>query len=98
MTQRSNAAMDCSTNCAVFHTSPKRQRGNASPSLNFLAGASGWGGLTAALGMLLVGAAPVRAAVDPAVLEAEKARVAVVEKASSAAVAVFSPGGQGGGS
>ncbi len=38
------------------------------------------------------------AQVDPQVLEAEAARVAVVERASSAAVAIFANGGQGGGS
>jgi serine protease Do len=43
-------------------------------------------------------AAVDHAVVDHAVVEAEAARVAVVERASSAAVAVFSPGGQGGGS
>ncbi len=38
------------------------------------------------------------AQVDPQVLEAEKARVAVVERASRSAVAIFANGGQGGGS
>jgi serine protease Do len=36
--------------------------------------------------------------VDPAVLQAQADRVAVMAQASSAAVAIFSPGGQGGGS
>lgn len=39
-----------------------------------------------------------RAQVDPAVLAAEKARVAVVERCSNATVAIFARGGQGGGS
>ncbi|MBN2021433.1 MAG: trypsin-like peptidase domain-containing protein [Pirellulales bacterium] len=38
------------------------------------------------------------AAVDPAVLEAESARVAVMDRAKDAVVAVFSSSGQGGGS
>ncbi len=46
-----------------------------------------------------VAASSLRAAeVDPAVLEAEHDRVAVVARASAAAVAVMAPGGQGGGS
>ena len=43
-------------------------------------------------------AATARAAVDEAVLRAEAERVAVVAKASEAAVAIFASGGQGGGS
>jgi serine protease Do len=39
-----------------------------------------------------------RAQVDPAVLEAERARVVVVERCSSSTVAIFARGGQGGGS
>ncbi len=54
------------------------------------------------LGLLLliamIGARQARAQVDPAVLAAEEARVAVVEKCVASTVAVFSPGGQGGGS
>jgi S1-C subfamily serine protease len=54
------------------------------------------------LGLLLVlalGAVlPASAQVDPAVLAAEEARVAIVEKCIASTVAVFSPGGQGGGS
>ncbi len=52
------------------------------------------------LWVLLVVLAPVaaRGQVDPAVLEAEAARVAVVQSCVSSTVAVFSPGGQGGGS
>src|SRR3954467_7883150 len=43
--------------------------------------------------------APAKAAdVDPSVLEAEAARVAVIERASSATIAILAPGGQGGGS
>jgi S1-C subfamily serine protease len=38
------------------------------------------------------------AQVDPAVLEAERARVAVVERCASSTLAIFSPGGGGGGS
>jgi len=37
-------------------------------------------------------------AVDPAVIEAEQKRVGVVSQVSGAVVAIFSPGGQGGGS
>src|SRR6266702_836583 len=37
-------------------------------------------------------------AVDPAVAQAEQQRVAVVAQVSPAVVAIFSPGGQGGGS
>jgi serine protease Do len=48
------------------------------------------------LGMLLPTA--VRAQVDPAVLEAEAARVKVVERCVASTVAVFAPGGHGGGS
>src|SRR5262245_19265795 len=40
----------------------------------------------------------IRADVDEGVLSAEAARVEIVAKASSTAVAIFSPGGQGGGS
>jgi serine protease Do len=46
------------------------------------------------LGVLLARAADL----DPRVLEAENKRVAAVEKAKPSVVAVFSPGGQGGGS
>ncbi|MEX0677504.1 MAG: trypsin-like peptidase domain-containing protein [Pirellulales bacterium] len=49
-----------------------------------------------ALALLVPAAA--RAQVDPAVLEAEKARVAVVERSSNSTVAIFARGGQGGGS
>jgi S1-C subfamily serine protease len=42
--------------------------------------------------------AVARAQVDPAVLEAERARVAVVERCTSSTVAIFARGGQGGGS
>jgi S1-C subfamily serine protease len=50
--------------------------------------------------LVLALALPAGAAaqVDPAVLEAERARVAVVERCSASTVAIFSPGGQGGGS
>jgi len=48
---------------------------------------------------LVLGCAlPALAQVDPQVLVAETARVAVVERASQAAVAIFANGGQGGGS
>ncbi len=43
-------------------------------------------------------AAEVRADVDPLVLQAERARVEVVETASQATIAIFAKGGQGGGS
>src|SRR5262249_54958429 len=36
--------------------------------------------------------------VDPAVIQAEQARIAAVEKASPSVLAIFVPGGQGGGS
>src|SRR6185295_9283719 len=56
-------------------------------------------GLRIALIIAMLGFARAAVAeVDPAVVEAEKSRVEVVERASSAAVAVFAPGGQGGGS
>ncbi|MEX0977874.1 MAG: trypsin-like peptidase domain-containing protein, partial [Pirellulales bacterium] len=42
--------------------------------------------------------AVARAQVDPAVLEAERARVAVVERCASPTVAIFARSGQGGGS
>lgn len=51
--------------------------------------------------LYLAGWSPARARaaeVDPAVLEAEAARVAVIERASSATIAILAPGGQGGGS
>jgi serine protease Do len=47
---------------------------------------------------LLLLASVARAEVDPGVLEAEAARVAVVERASSATIAIFANGGQVGGS
>jgi serine protease Do len=50
------------------------------------------------LGLVLLGSAAAHAQVDPDVLAAEAARVAVVERASSATVAIFAGGGQGGGS
>lgn len=54
-------------------------------------------GLLAALGaMTFLGVSAQ--AVDPRVLEAEKKRVAVVDKVRPSVVAIFSPGGQGGGS
>lgn len=43
-------------------------------------------------------AAPAPLALDPAVLAAEAQRVAVIEQASRATLAVLAPGGQGGGS
>jgi serine protease Do len=53
---------------------------------------------SAALAWLTASAAPAPAQVDPAVLKAESERIAVVERASQAAVAIFARGGQGGGS
>jgi serine protease Do len=47
---------------------------------------------------ILSAASVARAQVDPTVLEAETARVAVVERASQTAVAIFANAGQGGGS
>jgi len=47
---------------------------------------------------LLVAAGSVRAAVDPAVLEAENQRVAVMAQARPSVLAVFESSGQGGGS
>src|SRR5687767_5866312 len=55
-----------------------------------------WGGILMLCGLLWCSAS-ARAEVDPAVLEAEAARVAVVEKASAATLAIFA-GAQGGGS
>src|SRR5438128_2679027 len=56
-------------------------------------------GLLALLVMTLAGAWLAHADdLDPAVLAAEKQRLAVVEKVKPAVVAVFAPGGQGGGS
>ena len=55
--------------------------------------------LPLALVALVIGATSrARAEVDPAVLAAEQARIAVIEKASQAALAIMAPGGQGGGS
>jgi serine protease Do len=54
--------------------------------------------LTILLATLASWATTAAAAVDPAVAKAEADRIAVVEKASSATVAIFAPGGQGGGS
>ena len=50
------------------------------------------------VGLVLLNCAVAWAQVDPRVLEAESARVAVVERASRATVAIFANGGQGGGS
>src|SRR5258708_574868 len=47
--------------------------------------------------LLLVASRPVLA-IDPQVAQAEQQRVAVVAQVSPAVVAIFSPGGQGGGS
>ena len=56
----------------------------------------------AAIGIVLLAGAPwtasARAEVDEAVVKAEADRIAVVAKARDVAVAVFAPGGQGGGS
>ncbi|HVW37926.1 MAG TPA: trypsin-like peptidase domain-containing protein [Pirellulales bacterium] len=52
----------------------------------------------AAFALLAGPAARARAEVDPAVLKAEAERIAVMHKAREAALAIFSPGGQGGGS
>jgi S1-C subfamily serine protease len=52
----------------------------------------------AMLVLMLALPAAALAQVDPAVLEAERARVAVVERCMASTVAIFSPGGQGGGS
>ena len=54
--------------------------------------------IVAALVLLAAPAARVHAEVDPAVLKAEAERISVMHKAREAAVAIFSPGGQGGGS
>jgi S1-C subfamily serine protease len=54
--------------------------------------------LLGALALALVPATAAWAQVDPQVLEAEAARVAVVERACQATVAIFAKGGQGGGS
>jgi serine protease Do len=48
--------------------------------------------------LLLATALTVAAAPSPAVLEAESQRIAVMDKAKSCVLAVFSPNGQGGGS
>jgi S1-C subfamily serine protease len=53
--------------------------------------------IAAAVLSLFVRPAPARA-VDPAVLAAEQNRIAVVARVSPTVVAIFSPGGQGGGS
>src|SRR5438477_3420190 len=53
--------------------------------------------LTAVLCLTMLAARPVLG-VDPAVARAEEQRVAVVAQVSPAVVAIFSPGGQGGGS
>jgi S1-C subfamily serine protease len=50
------------------------------------------------IAVLVLPAGSVCAQVDPQVIEAEAARVAVVERASSSTVAIFARGGQGGGS
>lgn len=42
--------------------------------------------------------APSRAAVDPVVLQAQQQRVSLIETIAPSVVAIFSPGGQGGGS
>lgn len=54
-------------------------------------------GMLAGLAVLAVLGVRARA-VDPQVIEAEKKRVATVDKVRPAVVAIFSPGGQGGGS
>ena len=54
--------------------------------------------LSLVLCFVLLSSSAARAQVDPQVLEAETARVAVVERASSATIAIFANGGQGGGS
>src|SRR5262245_23554177 len=51
-----------------------------------------------AAGLLVAWAHVAWAQVDSEVLEAERARVAVVDRASKTAVTIFAPGGQGGGS
>jgi serine protease Do len=51
-----------------------------------------------ALGIVLFSPLTGAAGVDPAVLEAEQARVATIEKLTPAVVAVFQRGGAGGGS
>ncbi|HEY1783939.1 MAG TPA: trypsin-like peptidase domain-containing protein [Pirellulales bacterium] len=58
------------------------------------------GAVALLLALLAVAPAPAAAAidVDPAVRSAEAGRVAVVERASRPTIAVFAPGGQGGGS
>src|SRR5258708_3884059 len=55
------------------------------------------GCLLVVLAVSLMAARPVLA-IDQAVVDAEQQRVAVVAEVSSAVVAIFSPGGQGGGS
>ncbi|MGE0608919.1 MAG: trypsin-like peptidase domain-containing protein [Pirellulales bacterium] len=50
------------------------------------------------LACVLATAVPARAQVDPAVLAAESSRIEVLARARATAVAIFSPGGQGGGS
>jgi S1-C subfamily serine protease len=59
-----------------------------------------WTSLLQSLLLLALLAAPgvARSQVDPAVLKAEQDRVAVVDRCVASTVAVFSPGGQGGGS
>jgi S1-C subfamily serine protease len=54
--------------------------------------------LVFALGAILASSARAADEVNPLVLKAEAERIAVVERASSTAVAVMAPGGQGGGS
>ncbi|MEO1999144.1 MAG: trypsin-like peptidase domain-containing protein, partial [Planctomycetaceae bacterium] len=56
----------------------------------------GWKAV-ACVGLLACGVS-VAKAVDPAVVEAERSRVAVVEKVASSVVAIFARGGAGGGS
>src|SRR5262245_55695670 len=55
-------------------------------------------GLAALAASCALAAVWAPAQVDPEVLKAEAERVAVVERASSSAVAIFANGGQGGGS
>src|SRR4051812_43121107 len=63
----------------------------------FLCAAIGLSMLSSGL-RLVVAAEEIALTVDPAVTQAETARIAAVRKASVSVLAIFAPGGQGGGS
>ena len=71
------------------------------PAHYYLSPSPRWARFAAMTGFAIAAltAAPAaRAEVDPEVLKAESERIAVMHKAREAALAIFSPGGQGGGS